>query len=278
MFLSIIIPVYNTDSLLIEECLNSIKKSSIDIDYEIIIVNDGSTNTATIDYLSDLEKQLYNIITTKNKGASNARNTGIEMAKGKYIYPLDSDDLLHEDFPLFIDYLKKYSETDILYGDLYIFGDEERIVYHPDFNKIALCVDENIIPSCSFFKKNIWKQVKGYDTNLLAFEDYDFWIRSTFKAKIVKHISNFAYKHRIINDGKSLIQKTKSLHDDYLKTIISKNQACQITKTDINHYLITNFKKKKRKAIGFLIYIYAPNLYNFLTSLKLFSYKKNFID
>ena len=93
---SVVIPVYNQEELVIN-CLESIPKRD---DIEIICVNDGSIDN-TLTSLKEYKKNVYNklnIITyKKNKGVSYARNKGLEAAKGEYILFVDSDDYLYPD-------------------------------------------------------------------------------------------------------------------------------------------------------------------------------------
>lgn len=95
---SIIIPVYNTVSLLLENCV----KSALYQDYtdiEIIIVDDGSTDYNTVGKCKDLNKRYEKVkyIRQKNQGPSVARGTGIKEASGEYLMFLDSDDALSKD-------------------------------------------------------------------------------------------------------------------------------------------------------------------------------------
>lgn len=94
-FFSIIIPVYNR-SFEIEKCILSILNQSF-LDYEIIVINDGSTdNTADIieKHKSINFSKIKFISYNKNKGVNFARNRGIESAKGIFLFFLDSDDML----------------------------------------------------------------------------------------------------------------------------------------------------------------------------------------
>ena len=95
--LSIIVPVFNVENY-IRPCFESIFKQGLDDnDYEIIIVNDGSTDNS-MKMIDDLISQHKNItiINQENQGLSVARNNGITAAKGEYILMPDSDDLLVE--------------------------------------------------------------------------------------------------------------------------------------------------------------------------------------
>lgn len=95
MHLSIIVPVYNVEKYL-ARCLDTLIKQDLNVkDHEIILVNDGSTDSSPLiagDYA--LNHPHIKIVNQKNKGLSEARNTGIEKALGKYIYFIDSDDYI----------------------------------------------------------------------------------------------------------------------------------------------------------------------------------------
>lgn len=93
MFLSVIIPCYNVAKT-VARTFNSIQFQTF-TDYEIIFVNDGSTDN-TFEILDNIEKQYINVtlINKNNGGVSAARNVGINHAKGDYIFFLDADDLI----------------------------------------------------------------------------------------------------------------------------------------------------------------------------------------
>ena len=95
--LSIIVPVYNVEKY-IRPCIESIFKQGLDDeDFEVIIVNDGSTDKS-MDMIADIIPLHRNItvINQENKSLSVARNNGLAIAKGEYIIMPDSDDLLIE--------------------------------------------------------------------------------------------------------------------------------------------------------------------------------------
>lgn len=95
MFLSFIVPVYNTERYL-SECLDSLLTQDIDAhDYEIICVNDGSKD-GSLEILREYARQYPNIkvIDKKNEGVATARNIGLDAAKGDFIWFVDSDDFV----------------------------------------------------------------------------------------------------------------------------------------------------------------------------------------
>lgn len=90
MKLSVIIPVYNQEKLVVR-CLDSIPKRK---DIEIIVVNDGSTDN-TLKSLEEYKKKYKKLIIInceENLGVSNARNLGLDIAQGEYVIFIDSDD------------------------------------------------------------------------------------------------------------------------------------------------------------------------------------------
>lgn len=95
MFLSIVVPVYNAE-LHLEECLHSLFTQDLpQMDYEVICVDDGSTDKSGFILKSFSEKhQNLTIITQENSGVATARNTGLSAARGDYIWFVDADDVI----------------------------------------------------------------------------------------------------------------------------------------------------------------------------------------
>lgn len=92
--ISVIVPVYNVEKYL-QKCIESIIHQTFK-DLEIILVNDGSTDRS-LEILREYEKRdsRITVIDKANGGVSEARNIGIDIAKGKYLYFADSDDYMH---------------------------------------------------------------------------------------------------------------------------------------------------------------------------------------
>lgn len=119
MLLSIVVPTYNVEKY-IANCLESLVKQNIAFDtYEIIIINDGSTDESArlAEIYSDTYSNIH-VIHQKNAGLSAARNAGISVAKGKYIYFIDSDDYIATNtLQLVLDTLETY-DLDMLGLDI----------------------------------------------------------------------------------------------------------------------------------------------------------------
>ena len=95
--ISIIIPVYNTQEYL-KRCLNSIINQSYKVSYEIICIDDGSTDKS-VDILNQYKSKYpdnFKILYQKHSGQAEARNLGIKSAAGNFIMFIDSDDFIAE--------------------------------------------------------------------------------------------------------------------------------------------------------------------------------------
>ena len=114
--ISIIIPVYNVQDYL-AMCLDSVCYQSMK-DIEIICVNDGSTDNslAVLHAYKRRDKRII-IIDKENEGSGVARNTGLKIARGEYVYFVDGDDWLEQD--VLLKTSKKADETN---ADIVIFG------------------------------------------------------------------------------------------------------------------------------------------------------------
>lgn len=125
MELSIIIPVYNTDFLVLEKCINSVLKIDA-VDYEIILIDDGSEAEKSKEYQT-IKNNKIRYVKQNNKGVSSARNYGISIAKGKYIMFVDSDDIIYAEA-----LQKSYfnNEYDIVLFDRKFISQDNKKVIH----------------------------------------------------------------------------------------------------------------------------------------------------
>lgn len=115
MILSVLVPLYNSEKY-IDACLRSVLNQGLnESDYEIIIVNDGSTDNGLkiVNRYAEIYKNIF-VHSQKNAGLGAVRNKGIGLAKGRYIYFLDSDDYLASNvLKTIIDQADKY-ELEVL--------------------------------------------------------------------------------------------------------------------------------------------------------------------
>lgn len=136
-FFSIIIPIYNGYEY-IHRCLDSIINQTF-TSYEVILVNDGSTDNSAELCLQYSEKYSHiTLISKNNEGVSLARNTGIDYATGKYIIFVDVDDALRKDaLQISYDKIIEKEVNTILWNFVTIVNDKERIVASSSVDKVG---------------------------------------------------------------------------------------------------------------------------------------------
>ncbi|OSZ77696.1 hypothetical protein CAP36_15125 [Chitinophagaceae bacterium IBVUCB2] len=170
--ISVIIPCYNQGQY-INDAINSVEQVADKSLYEILIVNDGSTDDFTKRILISLEEKGYNVINQENLGLSTARNNGILASKGKYLLPLDADNKIR---PAYIEkgitILEKKGDIGLVYADAFHFEGDNKVVKSGKFN-IKRMMLYNFVDACAVIRKKAWEQTGGYDPTLTAMEDWD---------------------------------------------------------------------------------------------------------
>jgi len=248
--ISIIIPCYNMGAYL-QETLDSVTSYPNPDDYEIIIVNDGSTDQYTIELLKNLEEQGFFVLNQVNMGLSKARNNGIKLAKGEYILPLDADNKIrHNYISKSIKLFHNEPSIDIVYGNHYRFEEEDRIMITKDFYFPILCC-ENFIDACAVYRKSIWEKVNGYDEHMLmGFEDWEFWLRVALQGARFHHLNEVTFDYRVRK--KSMITETYHNYDIILNYMMNKKEL-SIVKQVKESYLEANNAKHLRNSMEYRI-------------------------
>jgi glycosyltransferase involved in cell wall biosynthesis len=148
--LSIIIPMYNVENY-VERCIMSLENQDISkADYEIICINDGSPDDSR-GVIVRLQEKFSNIvlIDQENRGVSNARNNGINAARGKYVIFIDPDDYISPNsLCKKIEEIEKH-DLDVAYTGYTILDTQMRECYKYDL----LLNDEKILSGVTFFNK-----------------------------------------------------------------------------------------------------------------------------
>ena len=172
---SIIIPAYNAERYL-EETVNSALSSSYPF-LEIVIVNDGSNdNTQQIIEKIVLQHPQVKAFLQKNQGVSVARNLAIAQSSGKYILPLDADDLISSDYiEKAVEILSQNERVKVVYGKAEFFGTRTGDWNLPTFS-IRLLARKNMIYVSAIFRKVDFDKTSGYCPSMPSLEDWDLWI------------------------------------------------------------------------------------------------------
>lgn len=200
--LSIIIPVYKVEKY-VEKCLRSCAEQDISSDeYEIIVVNDGSPDKS-LEIVENVEKEYSNIVivSQENQGLSLARNKGLSLAKGDYVWFVDSDDWIEKNILKKLITLCKEKDLDILhFCRAHVRG--ERIKKHLIYEKVEKSLFSgrdallNGINPCAPF--SIYKRKFLLENNLLFYpgifhEDLEFSPRAWYVAERCMFLNAICY-------------------------------------------------------------------------------------
>lgn len=195
---SIIIPLYNKEKSIVRT-LKSILSQTID-DYEIIIVDDGSTDDS-VRQVKSVQDNRIRIITQQNSGVSVARNRGIQEAKGEFIGFIDADDEWDEDYlQTQLDLIAKYKDCDV-FSTNYRFEDYLGNHYDTTINKLPFGNDDSDgvltnyfevassshVPVCTsavIMRRNIILDINGFPIGVKSGEDLLTWARLAVKYNI----------------------------------------------------------------------------------------------
>lgn len=215
--LSIIVPAYNVNQY-IDACLLSLIKQETKYHYEIIVVNDGSTDSTLSNIMKYKDNSLIKIIDKSNGGLSSARNRGLENSHGKYISFVDSDDIVESTFVEDLVSVAMKAKADIVQGSYQILGNsqEKRENKVGSVRKINPFTSLYGYPWGKIYRTSLFKNVKFPEN--FWFEDTMMMYRVWPKAKVVYTISNIIYNYRINLNGitKSSNGNKKSLESLYI--------------------------------------------------------------
>ncbi|MBM3124786.1 MAG: glycosyltransferase [Chloroflexi bacterium] len=211
---SVIIPCFNQGAYL-EEAVGSVLAQTFD-DTEIIIVDDGSDDPATILLLDQLGKTDVRIIRTRNNGLAAARNRGIREATGEYILPLDADDKIGREYAsLAVSIFDSNPDIGIVYCEAVYFGLKNERWQLPEYS-LDHILKHNIIFCSAFFRKEDWAKVGGYNINMVyGWEDWDFWLSLIGLHRRVYRIPRVLFYYRL--KEASMVQSVDEDKDFFMR-------------------------------------------------------------
>jgi glycosyltransferase involved in cell wall biosynthesis len=166
---------------------------------EVILVDDGSTDgtRALIDRLiGEHPERRMTLVAQSNAGVAAARNAGVAASRGRYILPLDADDLIA---PTTLEscaaILDADPETALVFPDREDFGElEGRFVSGPfDLGRLKYF---NQVPYCAMYRREVWGAIGGYRVNVSGFDDWDFWIAAAARGFRGHHLQRPLLRHR----------------------------------------------------------------------------------
>jgi glycosyltransferase involved in cell wall biosynthesis len=172
---SVITPCYNDGKYILDAVACVAKSTYANIEH--IIINDGSTDSYTLDVLSRIDNPHVRIIHTENQGVCNARNIAIGQSSGKYILPLDADDLISKEYiSLAVDILEADENVKMVTTNYRFFGGLDKRIQVEPYTMEKLLV-RNLYVVASLFRRTDFDLIGGFNINMkVGLEDWDFWL------------------------------------------------------------------------------------------------------
>lgn len=238
--LSVVIPYYNLAKTL-PETIDSIKASDYK-NYEIIIVNDGSTDEESVKILENYkEDKQIRIINIENKGLANARNVGAKEAKGEFVAFIDADDKIDSTFySKAINILHQYNNVSYVYSWVQYF--EGSTAVWPTFNvHIPYLLCANMLAAFTVIRKN---DFLNFGQNRIkmeyGMEDYDGWVSLAEHGCLGVSIPEKLNLYRIRKDSMSRQFNKKMRVYLYQTSIQGHEKLFEKYSKDIYMLLLTN--------------------------------------
>ncbi|HYN70020.1 MAG TPA: glycosyltransferase family A protein, partial [Candidatus Eisenbacteria bacterium] len=220
---SVVIPCYDQAEYLAEAVESVVGQTYVD--WEIVIVDDGSPDDAAVvaDGLSAAHPdRRIRLIRQANAGLAAARNAGIAASSGRYILPLDADDLLMKEMlEKTVRLLDAEPGVAIAYTDQRQFGAVSRIVKTAEWDT-DLQRRRNLFAATALFRREVWYAVGGYDPAMRdGYEDWDFWLAAAERGFVGRRIPEALFGYRI--KASSMHVTARAGHRDLVEQIRAKH-------------------------------------------------------
>ena len=220
--ISVVLPVYNGSKFLIE-AINSILRQTF-IDFEFIIINDGSTDDSLSIIRSFSDPRII-VIDQPNKGLAPTLNIATAICRGEYIARMDSDDIsLANRFETQLCFLRKNQNVSVLSG-AFIYIDEKGKEIARSFPLTSIGVIKKYLlnngcvichPAVMMRKKD-FNEVGGYSEAMgNRFTDYHLWVKFIRKGYKIKNESRIVLKYRLIQEA---ISSQFTMNDEAFKCL-----------------------------------------------------------
>ena len=208
---SVVIPAYNMEPWL-AETLDSVLQSDYP-DFEVILMDDGSTDgTVRIAQEYALYHPNLRVYTQSNAGVCAARNAAVQHAQGTYIFPLDADDRISPSFlGHAVSTLQADPEVKVVYSRAEYFGDRTGEWQLKPYS-LQLLARKNMIPISAMYRKADWERVGGYCREIIAREDWEFWVSVLKDGGKVVQLPEVGLYYRIRHGSKRVSDRKLKRH------------------------------------------------------------------
>lgn len=246
---SIIIPAFNCDNFIAETIESCLQQTYSNI--EVICVDDQSSDN-TMGILNTLAQEYENVTAAqmpRNSKPAAVRNLAINMARGYFILPLDSDDLISPTYiEKAIDIFTENPSIAVVYCKARYFGNCNDDWELPPFNAIEI-VEQNMVHCSAIYRKSDWEELGGYCEDLIyGREDWDFWLQFVKKEKFFYRIPEILFYYRQLPSSRSDFLGNMSEVKKTSKIIYRRNIELFIRNLEQNERL--NLTKKIKMKLS----------------------------
>lgn len=246
---SVIIPAYNCASF-ISEALESVFSQTF-TDYEVIVVEDGSTDN-TYEILEQYKEKIH-ILQQENAGVAAARNKGITHSQGEFIAFLDADDVFsHNKLAAHMALFEQHPELDITISGWQIVDASGGAISavspwqtNPILNLECAVLIKPARPSATVLRRKIFEQVKQFDTTLSSGEDLDLLLRLLAAGVQASWLPEILINYRQHSD--SLMTQGRQLLKD-TETVMSRFFA----RTDLPANIASLHRQERYQSLSWL--------------------------
>lgn len=222
--ISIVIPSYNQQEYL-PEAIESALNQDYQYSYEIVVVDDGSTDNSYEIAREYVEKHplKMTLISHINKGLASARNTGLMNSVGNWVLPLDADDkLLPNAIQRIEDEINKNPDADVIGLSMETFGLKEEVITLLPEPKLEDFRGGNRLGYCSAIRKSALLEVGGYNPRMVeGYEDLSLWVNLLMRGGKIVTTPEVLWQYRLKTE--SMYTEAKSKYHDKLIAQINKD-------------------------------------------------------
>lgn len=285
---SVIIPLYNKADYL-AKTINSVLEQTFR-DFELIIINDGSTDNSLL-VIEQFSDKRITVINQINSGVSVARNNGVKWAKFEYIAFLDADDWWDSHF------LEEMARLIMSYQEAGLYGCSYNRVKNAILYPANIGTDKNFIEgyidyfqvyartfwspiNCSFVvvKKSIFEEVGGFLNDLKFGEDFHLWAKIALKYKVAYLNKEMAFSNQDVNPIHRALGNDRFYHTNthyifnlsFLENEVANNKPLKKlldglrVRSLIRYYLNGKYKNEVAIEIGKVNFKQQSSYYNFI--------------
>jgi glycosyltransferase involved in cell wall biosynthesis len=197
--ISIILPVYNGEKYLRESIDSCLRQSFVD--WELIIVDDGSTDGTDRIIRSYKDARILSIRHAVNRRLPAALSTGFRQSRGRFLTWTSCDNRFASSaLQVLLDFLNDHPEADLVYSDFDFIDERGALVRKHRAGPTESLHIGNVVGMSFLYRRSVYEAIGDYDDDAFLAEDYDYWLRANQKFRLT-HLPKTLYEFRLHPDS-----------------------------------------------------------------------------